>query len=186
MLVTFCFGKKEWNWAALGLLYSEQAATEPCNRYICSLPAWTVKMLLFSVKYLLSISFLRFKVLLLNFEHSKSAMRFTAFSTAHVDPHGLYGLMKILTSLRLVFILESEYQAMLVTPTTILQLFKIQNSKISFLKGCKYLCGHFLVVSWHRGLDSASLSWERTLYFHPRADLWVAPGLLPGIPNQWP
>lgn len=86
-------------------------------------------MVLFSVKYLLSIPFLRVEVLLVSFEHSKSAGRFTAFSTAHVDSHELDGLMEVLTSLRLAFILESEYKVVLVTPIAILQLFKIQNSK---------------------------------------------------------
>lgn len=85
-------------------------------------------------------------MLLVSFEHSKSAVRFTAFNTAHVDSHELDGLMEVLTSLRLAFILESEYNVMLLTPIAILQLFKIQNSKFSFSKGCKHVHGHLLVV----------------------------------------
>lgn len=96
------------------------------------------------MKYLLSISFLRFKVLLISFEHSTSAMRFAASSTAHADPHDLDGLREILTSLGLPFISESEYKVILVTPTIILQLYKTQNSKFSLLKVANIRMG----ISW--------------------------------------
>lgn len=86
---------------------------------------WIVKTLQFSVKYLLSVFFLGFKVLLISFEHCKSRMRFAAFSTAEADPHDVDGLIWESMGLRLAprSFMEFQYKVVLATSTASLKRY---------------------------------------------------------------